>query len=146
MDRTGVAASSGSRGAGLAHAHTISAPRCHRLCGTRPLTAHAHTSATEASPDAVSTADSARRSALIAPAVAGLGSWLFNAQPCEAIKEVETPDGRRVQAWEFDVPLRVVALRGSVPAQVQTLRLPARYALQVTPCNESTAAGRGSNG
>lgn len=25
--------------------------------------------------------------------------------------------GRLLEAWEFDVPLRVVALRGSVPAQ-----------------------------
>jgi hypothetical protein len=57
---------------------------------------------------------------LAAPAAAGLASWLLVAQPGAAIKEVETPDGRRVQAWEFDVPLRVVALRGSVPAQVQT--------------------------
>ena len=36
-------------------------------------------------------------------------------QAADATVEVELPDGRQVQAYEFDVPLRVVALRGSVP-------------------------------
>ena len=33
------------------------------------------------------------------------------------MKELTLAGGACVEAWEFDVPLRVVALRGSVPAQ-----------------------------
>ena len=119
MDRIGAAASFGSPCAGFAHTHEINPWHRPRLGSTRPPAAQARGSGSKPSPNTPSSADSTRRSVLAAPAAAGLANWLLVAQPGEAIREVETPDGRSVQAWEFDVPLRVVALRGSVPAQVQ---------------------------
>lgn len=44
-------------------------------------------------------------------------AWLANSRSAHAVKDVTLTGGRLVEAWEFDVPLRVVSLRGSVPAQ-----------------------------
>lgn len=46
----------------------------------------------------------------------GTGAWLHTSQPAEAIREVQLPDGSTVFAYELDVDLKIVALRGSVPS------------------------------
>ena len=44
------------------------------------------------------------------------GAWLYGAQPAQAIRDVQLPDGSTVTAYELDIALKVVALRGSVPS------------------------------
>lgn len=44
------------------------------------------------------------------------GAWLHAAQPAQAIRDVQLPDGSTVSAYELDIALKVVALRGSVPS------------------------------
>ncbi|CAL8462508.1 g2041 [Coccomyxa elongata] len=44
------------------------------------------------------------------------GAWLHTSQPAQAIREVQLPDGSTVFAYELDVDLKIVALRGSVPS------------------------------
>lgn len=46
----------------------------------------------------------------------GTGSWLWSAQQAQAIRDVQLPDGSVVTAYELDIALKIVALRGSVPS------------------------------
>ncbi len=46
----------------------------------------------------------------------GAGSWLWSAQPAQAIRDVQLPDGSVVTAYELEIALKIVALRGSVPS------------------------------
>lgn len=37
-------------------------------------------------------------------------------QPAQAIRDVQLPDGSMEEAYELDIPLQVVSLRGTIPA------------------------------